>query len=152
MYAGAWRGGARHGTGTCVYADGGHYEGEWWEGAWGGEGALTLPNGGGRITGRFRVGGSYEAATVELGELEEADGRSRGRAYSGGLGRGNAEGEGELRSLPVAHAAMITVFVSHDLYTISISYYIDGSRCAGSVSYIICYMRLIILLLYARRI
>ncbi|MCC7245571.1 MAG: caspase family protein [Saprospiraceae bacterium] len=54
-YVGDFKNNMPHGSGTCTYANGDHYEGEWIDGAFGGKGTLTQHDGT-LVSGYWRAG------------------------------------------------------------------------------------------------
>ena len=71
-YVGEWRRGKRHGTGTCVYADGSTYSGEWRDGEAHGEGVRTRD--GAVYRGQFVRGLRHGAGVLTTQEGDVYDG------------------------------------------------------------------------------
>ena len=118
-YVGEWRRGKRHGTGTCVYADGSTYSGEWRDGEAHGEGVRTRD--GAVYRGQFVRGLRHGAGVLTTQEGDVYDGvfredamapdaaftvtYVRGRRYGGRQGR-RAVGSHGRRSTPTAPSTM----------------------------------------------
>jgi hypothetical protein len=99
FYKGQWEHGLMHGQGVLDYEDGSNYEGCWFDGKRHGQGGITLPDGSSYI-GQWEHGSMHGWGLMvyyssEGGKGKGGKGKGRGKDGEGGKGKAKGKGKGK---------------------------------------------------------